>query len=246
MVVIVMLGIFLVVMVLFAGSTFMQIQLLERIQQHAQFSQAEIASNDLRQNAICAIDVFLFYATPIAFMAWFHRVYRNLRALGNKNVQYSTGWTIGAWFVPILGLFRPCQMMAETWKGSDPRNYARKGPPYGRTSPIVGFWWASFLVMILFGRLVGAGGDQNSPDSMIAVCWLAMTEAIIGIPAALLAILLVRGIDINQEQRFELIQQQPEPAPQPVTVDDNFPYMPSMNREPLQSPVDESEYPRFD
>jgi hypothetical protein len=50
-------------------------------------------------------------ATAVGFLVWFHRAYTNLPALGIEPLPYATGWTIGAWLVPLLNLVRPKQIM---------------------------------------------------------------------------------------------------------------------------------------
>jgi Domain of unknown function (DUF4328) len=59
-------------------------------------------------------------ATAVGFLVWFHRAYTNLPALGIEPLPYATGWTIGAWLVPLLNLVRPKQIMDTIWRGSDP------------------------------------------------------------------------------------------------------------------------------
>ena len=56
------------------------------------------------------------------FILWLFRASRNLRALGNQSVEYSPGWAIGAWFIPIGNLFIPYQVTAEIWNRSHPAN----------------------------------------------------------------------------------------------------------------------------
>jgi hypothetical protein len=56
--------------------------------------------------------------TLIVFFVWFYRAHKNLRYANVPGIEHASGWTIGGFFVPILNLFRPYQMMAETWRGS--------------------------------------------------------------------------------------------------------------------------------
>ena len=56
----------------------------------------------------------------VLFLAWFRRVYRNLEALGARGLRFKTGWAFWGWFVPLLGLLRPKQLLDDVWRASDP------------------------------------------------------------------------------------------------------------------------------
>src|SRR3954447_3617244 len=66
---------------------------------------------DARDNASTAltVSVVVQLVASLAFLPWFHRSYRNVARVG-AHVRYGTGWAIGAWFVPILSLWRPKQI----------------------------------------------------------------------------------------------------------------------------------------
>jgi hypothetical protein len=57
----------------------------------------------------------------------FRRAYRNLPALGAESPRFSSGWAVGAWFVPFLNLVRPKQIMDDIWRASDPALPAHPG-----------------------------------------------------------------------------------------------------------------------
>lgn len=62
--------------------------------------------------------VIIIIISIIIYFAWVRRAYRNLNTLQLKPTEFSSGWSIGAYFVPILNLFRPYTMMKEIWNGS--------------------------------------------------------------------------------------------------------------------------------
>jgi hypothetical protein len=62
-------------------------------------------------SAIVALLYLIFLViTAVVFFIWLTRSYKNLRALGVEP-QYTTGWVIGSWFVPLLNLVRPLQII---------------------------------------------------------------------------------------------------------------------------------------
>jgi len=63
---------------------------------------------------LCTI-YFIFYSiSVITFIMWFRRAYFNLHQKVN-HLSYSEGWAAGSWFVPIINLYRPYQIMKEIY-----------------------------------------------------------------------------------------------------------------------------------
>lgn len=124
------------------GSSLLQVELLQR-GQTVGYSMEEANANDARQRAIALIQLALLVPTATVFCMWMYRSHKNLPALGAKRLQYSPGWAAGSWFIPILNLFRPYQIMQEIWGGSDPRwlNHAASAG-----SSMVGCWWALWII----------------------------------------------------------------------------------------------------
>lgn len=89
------------------------------------------------------------------FIAWFFQAYKNLRRLGVANMRYGNGWAIGAWFVPILGLWRPKQIANDIWRGSEPGTEASSGWRAVPVPSFVHWWWGLFLAqgfLLYFGQ----------------------------------------------------------------------------------------------
>lgn len=47
----------------------------------------------------------------VTFLVWFHAAYQNLERRGVA--KHPSGWAIGAWFVPFLGMWRPVKITEE-------------------------------------------------------------------------------------------------------------------------------------
>ena len=185
------------------GSDLAEIELLSRIEAGAGVTMAEVETNDDRQAAIGLIQIVVLIATPIAFLMWLHRVRRNLTALGAEGLRFTPGWSVGWWFVPIMNLFRPFQIMSETWRANDPGAVGDDWPSARRT-PLIGWWWALFLISGFVGNSAARmllRGDTAS--ELIVASWANIGSDGLEIPAAILAILLVRGINQRQEEKHQ-------------------------------------------
>ena len=131
----------------------------------------------------------LLVATTVVFIVWMWRGTKNNELLGRVRPRYSPGWSIGGWFIPFACLVIPVRIMQDLWHGSDtaPRQDDRYG---GRGTSLIGWWWGLFLASrILLFTPVGL------------VC---------SVPAAVLAIRLVRAVTSRQE----VARTAPRPAPE--------------------------------
>jgi len=90
----------------------------------------------------------ILVAAGTLFLVWFRRSYRNLPALGARNLRFKPGWAVGAWFVPVLGYWRPAQIANDIWKASDPEMHEAVDTPWQvrSGSALVGWWWALWLI----------------------------------------------------------------------------------------------------
>ena len=153
---------------------------------------------------------------------WTHRAARNLPALGAQRLQYTPGWAVGWFFIPLANLVMPYFVGAEIWRESDP---AQQGHGGKNTSPLVACWWFTYLahsflpvlVGAVFGGIVGAiaGSRNNGDPRQVALALnhyqatyllIAVVGQAVGVLAAILAILYVRRVNANQQAKFDLVQ----------------------------------------
>jgi len=196
-----------------AGSTLLEVNLLNRAKSGEIITPVQAENNDARQALVGLCQAAVYLGSAIAFLMWFHRTHRNLRALGAKNLKYSPGWAVGAWFIPILNLFRPYQIMAEVWRGSDPMPLTTQSSYAGRgaVSPLLGWWWALWIIMNVVNQIAfRLSMHAETLDLLLPGSWATVVGDLIGLPAALLAIMVVRAVDANQQRRYRLLRRQGE------------------------------------
>jgi hypothetical protein len=80
----------------------------------------------------------------LIFLVWVYKTYKILPVITGEKSRWSPGWAIGSWFVPVLNLWRPCQVMAEIWKKSSPN------PVSGNK---IFSWWLILLMATIKNRL---------------------------------------------------------------------------------------------
>jgi hypothetical protein len=171
----------------------LQVSLAQSVLGGATVTADEVATNDSRQQLIGVVQVALYVATAVAFLAWLHRAYRNLSALTRFPRTYAPGWVIGAFFVPFLNLVRPFRIVRETWHLSDP------DAPDGSTSPVVGWWWGTWLVAGVLGQAaLRLGLSIQTPQDALTTSYVSIAADVASLIAAVFAIRVVRGIDARQ------------------------------------------------
>lgn len=69
---------------------------------------------DLLELITGLLQITVFIATAIFFLIWLYRVYGNLRSLGASTVEYTPGWAVGWFFVPLANLVIPYKIVHET------------------------------------------------------------------------------------------------------------------------------------
>ncbi len=138
-----------------------------------------------------------FFFSVVAFGFWIHRSYANLGTLGVGPLRFSPGWAVGSYFVPIMNWFRPYQVMAEIWRATDPRSLAGSDEwQHAAVSPVVGLWWASWIIGAFVGGLVSrvAFADPTDFAQWVIQDQIAIGQYAILLVSALLAIAVVRSV----------------------------------------------------
>jgi hypothetical protein len=143
----------------------------------------------------------------ILFITWLFLAHRS-NAMNPGELHHASGWAIGGWFVPFLNLVRPYQMVQEVQRASRPG---------GTNHPLVLAWWLTLLASNIAERIASASlpGDATA-DADVAASLANAANAewyaqILGIVAAVLAILVVRRI-------AGAVRRAAEPAPAQVTT----------------------------
>ncbi|MEV7446886.1 DUF4328 domain-containing protein [Streptomyces sp. NPDC091204] len=133
----------------------------------------------------------------IVFIAWFHQMYRNAVALAPDRLRRGTGWAIGAWFLPLINLWRPFRIALDMWgvcvpaaaaaaapdPAPAPGQPAKAGKPANPAKAAfwpVGLWWGLFLTSGVFHQYTVWAYDRAEaiPDLRNAVVQLMVGDAL--------------------------------------------------------------------
>jgi uncharacterized protein DUF4328 len=145
--------------------------------------------------------------TSALFLVWFHRAYRNAGALGAEDLQFSSGWAVGWWFVPIACFWMPYRAAVDIWMASAPVALATTGGQSMRADAkptLIRVWWATWLVCV---ALVNVGAVVNDPATGSNLLWPVANAAVV--LAAVLSIMVVRAVRTRQDARWRQLASMP-------------------------------------
>lgn len=161
---------------------------------------------------LAILQIIVYLATVIVFLMWLYRAHENLAAFGvpRHQLQYSSGWAVGSFFVPFVSLVIPYRAIRELWRKSVPQHTTMFGPldPPAFFPIWWGFWIVSNIVDQIYFRM--SWREDVSAD---ASAILGLIGGVLGIVAALLAIKVVREIQRQQVESSKLVPDQPIFAP---------------------------------
>ena len=183
-----------------------QASLLSGIATGQTVSAADAEANDARVQLVAILALLVFLVTAVAFLLWIHRAHKNLESLGASQLDYSPGWAVGGFFVPFLNLIRPFQVMREIWKASDPDvDYQNASSwQYAASSPLIGFWWGTWILSGVLGRLVFSfSRDAKTVDALLSMTHLSIASDVVNLIPAVLVVVLIRSIEARQQQKHE-------------------------------------------
>ena len=184
-------------------SSYLQYDLLLKIQEGFYVSDHEITSNDLREGIIGVVITILYVVSVITFIRWFRRAYYNLSS--RTDIRYDEGWAAGSWFVPILNLFRPYQIMKEIDDESSNLIEKHSQEPISDSTALIGFWWALWIISGVVGRYVFRTSlNAESLEELMTSTQVDMLGVAFDVPLSLITVFMIRAISKKEELLLKL------------------------------------------
>jgi hypothetical protein len=214
-----MLWVYMAIIVVSIVSDFFQFDLLSQ-----SFSHVEAQANDTRQKTIGAVHLVIFIVTGIAFLMWIYRVNANCHAFGARGMEFSSGWSVGYYFIPILNLYKPYRAMKEIWRvSSNPRGWQNEP-----ANSLLSWWWALWIISNMLGqisfRVSSAARDVSSlREATVA----SVVSNLVDIPLCIVGMLLVSAIYQRQKRLVEMAPQEVAAQPEVAVTEPSIDVSPS-------------------
>jgi len=148
---------------------------------------------------LALFSIVIFLVTVVFFSIWLYRSYENLRSFGHwvRNLQYSSGWAVGSFFVPFVNLVVPYRAVRELWQNSVAVEETRLG--LGPVPSWFPLWWFFWLTSNFAGRIYFRMSlDDSVPQQTTAI--VGLIADVLSIGAALFAFVIVGTITKRQEE----------------------------------------------
>ncbi len=131
-------------------------------------------------------------AAAILVLAWIHRANHNARALGAEGMQFTPGWAVGWYFIPLASLWKPYQAMKEICRASvRPSRWWKEETP-----ALLTLWWGLWLLT------TGAQGISWTVSTEAAVSISDVVREVLRIPLTLVLVSIINRVHMMQMAHY--------------------------------------------
>jgi hypothetical protein len=133
--------------------------------------------------------------TAVVALCWLWRIRVNAEVFDASRHRLRRGWTIGAWFCPVVNLWFPRRIVADSWDASTPW-----GVRSGHT--LVNAWWTVWLADLFVGRFADRSHRRaGTADELREAAGSMLFSDCLGVAAAVLSLVVVTRLTRLQERK---------------------------------------------
>lgn len=191
-------------------ANFLERDLLQQIEDHglSSVSVADAESSDNRQATVAGLRTLLQFAALFIFAGWLYRTYLNALAFSPEVPRFNPYWGWLGVLIPIINVWRPHQILQDSWSISDPSMDTKRSSAWQETggSLVIQIWW----VLLVISRLAAAlfwRSDRvyESTDDLFQSNASSMVADGIDIVTAALAIIVIYRMGSRQLRKYEML-----------------------------------------
>lgn len=148
-------------------------------------------------------DALLTLVTIIVFSMWIHRAAANIVAAGTVGFDYTPGWAVGWFFIPIANLFKPYAAMRQIWNAS----HGAQGDLLDRPEGLLAIWWGTWLLSNIASNIsLRLTFNPASPGEFETGLQIGIFAALINLALYPAAYRLIERITMAQRKRLTSAQ----------------------------------------
>lgn len=145
-----------------------------------------------------------FLASVVVISMWIYRAHANLQAAGFET-EFTPGWAVGWYFIPIMNLFKPFQAMRELYNTSQ-----GVATDFGGETPSdVGIWWSCYIAGNILSSISLRMTSYLGEGNVVAVLTGAI-GTLLTIGSAWYLLLIIREVARAQRSTLALVGPQPQ------------------------------------
>jgi len=190
---IILLWIVVVLEIVSLGSNYLEWNLFQKAASSYYMPYDEMSANSTRQIIIGIISTITFIISAVTFILWFRRAYYNLHLIVN-GLTFTDGWAVGSWFVPIINLYRPFQIMKELYQETKELLIRNKIPTVKSfTTSSLGTWWGLWIIsnIVVYG-ISRYSWRAETIDELGGWTLISMVVNVISILGAIITIKVIK------------------------------------------------------
>jgi hypothetical protein len=127
----------------------------------------DVEAYELRNALVGVLHLGSFMLTVILFAIWVYTVTKNARELTGDTSRLSPGWAVGWYFIPIANLFKPYQVMRDTWHASiEPASWENQAAP-----KLINIWWTLWIMLNIASNALNQLAVQNAIEIEAVVAY---------------------------------------------------------------------------
>ncbi len=188
-------------MVISLVSDIVEYWLLKTISEGNQVDADVATSSDTRQLVISYLHLIVYVISVVTFIQWFRRAYFNLgQRIGT--LTFDESWAAKSWFIPIVNLYKPYQIMMELYKETK-ELLLKEGRHEGEKLHLnyVGLWWSLWVIAGIVGRIIYQyNKEAETLDELMISSAISICSVVIDIPLSLVTIKVIK--DYSQVEKM--------------------------------------------
>lgn len=198
------LGVYMALAAIGIWSGWIELELLQRLADGSDYTQAEAESSDSRQRILGIVQFAVYLITGIMFLRMLYLSSVNARSLGAQGMEFTPKWTVAWFFVPIASLWKPLKAVKELFMALHPQH----GEDWRSASPpkILMIWWPLWLMANIAGQAAfRLSLRADTLEEIQRSSWVMFTSDCLDLPLGLVAIAMVSTLQQWQSEKQQLL-----------------------------------------
>lgn len=152
--------------------------------------QARVVEGCLMLIAVCAVVELIFnIAIVVLFLRLLYKAVQQARGFTPSFTYVSPGWAVGYWFIPLMNLYRPFQVIQAWFKACAEQTGGK--PAAGEQ--LLNAWWGMFLLSNIVGWIVAKQDtDMGTVQGILAYAGYTLGSDLLFIVASVLFWLVIQ------------------------------------------------------
>jgi hypothetical protein len=146
------------------------------------------------------------------FMIWVYKFQKGLPIIKINDARWSPSWCVAWWFIPIMSLFRPYQVIAQFWRATSltnsPTNWKSATVP-----SLLMVWWITSVIATWFAmiylRLSASNWNSDRLEDYLSELSLSIFSDASVIISSVLLIYVIKGTTEQLKEKITQLEKTP-------------------------------------